>query len=340
MFVRILRRFWRGWAVAALFGRTTRRGRALFPVITGAAIAWPLLLIGIVIPKPLVQMVALIPVPDWVPSMDVRFVWMGLALLIPLAVGATVTWIVGPQPGQGYLARVLRGFPLTVGLAAAFACIFLSVPLLRLVSLFRRESSAEIPLIMNGPAYADVAIKVAEVLRRQGFVVRTGRPGWWVTTPIRLLGRMGGRALGSHLPERLEHFETGDLTITLYPSGIVLRGKRERLSWAHGLIAEAVVYTEGLQTSDARAQALEERLRPLWKHHHDGPSAGEASPNLCDELEPLAEELRNLQVDWDDWQILYRQILQLDRVLQGRRQLLDVGVESPAPPGVRARPHP
>jgi hypothetical protein len=326
--VRILRRFWRGWAVAALFGRTTRRGRALFPIITGAAIAWPLLLIGIAIPKPLVQMVALIPVPEWVPSMDVRIVWMGLALLIPLAVGATVTWIVGPQPGPGYVARVLRGFPLTIGLAVAFACIFLSVPAMTIVSLLRRQRSADIPLIMDGPAYADVAIKVADVLRRHGFVVRTGRPGWWVTMPIRLLGRMGGQALGSHLPDRLEHFQTGDLTITLYPSGVVLRGKRDRLSWAHGLIAEAVVYTEGLQTSDARAQALEERLRPLWKHHHDGLAGGGPSPELSSEIQPIAEELRNLQVDWDDWQILYRQILQLDRVLQGRRQLLDAGMEA------------
>ncbi len=324
MLVRILRRFWRGWAVAALFGRTTSRARVLFPVIVGAAIAWPILLIGILLPKPAVQMIALIPLPDWVPSKDVRFVWLGLAVLIPLAVGATVTWIVGPQAGRSHLGRVLRGFPLTVGLAAAFAIIFVSVPVMRIVSLFRRESSADVPLIMNATAYADVAAKVAEVLRRHGFTVRTGRPGWWVTTPIRLLARMGGTALGSHLPDRLEHFETGDLGITLYPSGVVLRGKPGRLSWAHGLIAEAVVYTDGLQTSDARAQALEERLRPLWKQHHDGLPDGTGAPDLASELEPIATELKNLQVDWEDWQILYRQILQLDRVLQGQRQLLDV----------------
>jgi hypothetical protein len=323
--VRILRRFWRGWAVAALFGRSTGRERALFPVITGAAIAWPLLLIGIVAPKQVVQLIALIPLPDWVPSMDVRFVWMGLALLIPLAVGVTVTVIVGPQPGRSYVVRVLRGFPLTIGLAAAFAIIFLSVPVMRIVSLLRRECSADIPLIMNGPAYADVAAKIADVLRRHGFTMRETRPGWWVTTPIRLLGRMGGRALGAHLPDRLKHFETGDLTITLYPSGVVLRGKLDRLSWAHGLIAEAVVYTDGLQTSDARAQALEERLRPLWKQHHDGLGDSDACAELSSEIEPIADELRNLRVDWDDWQILYRQILQLDRVLQGRRQLLDAG---------------
>jgi hypothetical protein len=321
--VRILRRFWRGWAVAALFGRTTRRGRALFPVITGAAIAWPILLIGIVVPKPAVQMIALVPLPDWIPSMDVRFVWLGLALLIPLAVGSTVTWIVGPQPGRSFVLRVLRGFPLTIGLATAFAIIFLSVPVMRIVSMLRRESSADVPLIMDAAAYQDVATMVVGVLRRHGFTVQASRPAWWVTTPIRLLARMGGPALGSHLPGRLEHFETGDLTITLYPSGVVLRGKRERLSWAHGLIAEAVVYTDGLQTSDARAQALEERLRPLWKQHNERLPDGLGVAELSTEIEPIATELKNLQVDWDDWQILYRQILQLDRVLHGRRQLLD-----------------
>jgi hypothetical protein len=313
--------------VTALFGRTTRRERALFPVMTGAAIAWPLLLIGVLVPKPAVQMVALVPLPDWVPSADIRFIWLGLALLIPAVVGATVAWVVGPQPGRSFMARVLRGFPLTVGLAGAFAIIFVSVPLMRIVSLLRRERSADIPLITDGSGYADAAAKIADLLRRHGFPLRAARPSWWLRTPIRLLGRMGGRALGDNLPERLQHFETGDLRVTFFPSGVMLRGTSDRLGWAHGLIAEAVVYTEGLQTSDSRAQLLEQRLRPLWKRHHDRQRAGVLRVEPSSEIEPFARELRDLQVDWDDWQILYRQLLQLDRALAGHRQLLDAETE-------------
>lgn len=147
-----------------------------------------------------------------------------------------------------------------------------------------------------------------------------------MAAPIRLLSPLGGSDVRSHVPKRLEHFVTADLAISLYPTGLVLSGRPDRLTWAHGLIAESVVRTAGLQTTDPKAQALEQRLRALWKRveadqtarDHDrpnGPTAGD--------LDQITRELRTLQVQWEDWQALYREILQLDRALLGQRQLLD-----------------
>jgi hypothetical protein len=323
----ILKRFWRGWAVDALFGQTTAREQILFSVLIVAAVGWPLLLIGILAPKVAVQMVAMVPLPASVSVWTVRLVWIGLALLIPLGVGLAVA---RRRPGlAGHRARQLasmwRGFPITVGLSAAFAVIFVSVPAMRLVALLRRRKTADIPLIMNASAYHEVATTLCEVLNRQGFSLRSAEPAWWISAPMRLLTWLGGDALRSHVPARVAHFVTGDLSMSLYPSGLVLRGRAKRLTWAHGLIAESVVHTDGLQTTDPAAQALERRLRPLWKAYDRAPAERAGHQGLAGELDRIARELRTLQVDWDDWQVLYRQILQLGRAIAGQPQLLDGG---------------
>ena len=323
----ILKRFWRGWAVSALFGETTTREGLFLSLIVAVAVAWPLLLVGILMPKLAVQMVAIVPLPEWIPSWTVRLVWIGLALVIPIGVGIAVMLKAPPEtrggsPGVRVL-RVLRGFPITVGLAAAFVIMFVSVPVRRVVALVRRQKIADIPLIMNASAYHQVAAKICEVLNRQGFSLHAAKPGLWVSAPIRLLIWFGGDALRSHVPTRLEHYVGPDLALSLYPSGLVLRGRPARLIWAHGLVAEAVVHTEGLQTTDPKAQALEQRLRPLWRSYDVGPPPGERDAELKGELEQVTQELKILQVDWDDWQVLYRQILQLGRAAHGERQLLD-----------------
>lgn len=331
----ILKRFWRGWAVGALFGQTTTGEGLLLSLIVVAAVAWPILLLAIVAPKPAVQMIALVPLPDGVPSWIIRLVWVGLALLIPLGVGVAVSVKTPPALRQGPpFLRVLRGFPLTVGLAGAFAIIFVSVPVMRVAALVRRQKSADIPLIMSASAYHDVATKICEVLNRQGLSLRAAAPGWWVSAPMRLLTWLGGEALRSHVPTRLEHFVARDLSLSLYPSGLVLRGKAALLTWAHGLVAEAVVHTEGLQTTDPKAQALEQRLRPLWRSYDLEPTQRTKSAEVAWELDQITRELRTLQVDWDDWQVLYRQILQLGRAAHGERQLLDAEPPPAAPPDV------
>src|SRR5690348_2844430 len=79
-----------GWAVVALFGRTTSKQQTVLSVIVGAAAIWPLLLLGIVVPKFVTFVVGFIPLWNKVPSAWVRPVWIILAALVPLAVGMAV----------------------------------------------------------------------------------------------------------------------------------------------------------------------------------------------------------------------------------------------------------
>jgi hypothetical protein len=319
-----------GWAVRALFGQTTAREQTFLSVVVAAAVAWPILLVGIAAPKIAALLLAFVPIPRAVPSWAVRIVWVALALVIPFAVGISVAAKAPRSDSQdarreSRVWTVLRGFPITVGLAAAFVVMFVSVPVMRLAAIVRRRKSADVPLITNESAYHQVAATLCEVLNRHGFCLRPASPGWWVAAPIRILTWLGGDAFRSYVPSQLEHFVSRDLELSLYPSGLLLRGTANGVTWAHGLIAESVAHTEGLQTVDPKAQALEKRLRHVWKTYDTAPAQIVGSDeNLVRTLEQISGELGRLEVDFDDWQVLYRQILQVGRAIHGQRQLMDL----------------
>jgi len=319
-----------GWAVRALFGQTTAREQTFLSVVVAAAVAWPILLVGIAAPKLAALVLAFVPIPHAVPAWSVRLVWIGLALVIPFAVGiAVASKAPRSEPRdsrkESRVLTVLRGFPITVGLAAAFIVMFVSVPVMRLAAVVRRRMSADVPLVTNDSAYHQVANTLCEVLNRHGFSLRPAVPGWWVGAPIRILTWLGGDAFRSYVPSQLEHFVSPDLELSLYPSGLLLRGTAQSVTWAHGLVAESVVHTEGLQTLDPKAQALERRIRRVWKTYDAAPARIVGSDeNLVQTLQQISGELGRLEVDFDDWQVLYRQILQVGRAIHGQRQLMDL----------------
>ena len=313
-----------GWAVRALFGRTTPKEQIFLSGLVGAAVAWPVLLLGAVFPKTGALFLAFVPLPHWLPSWIVRVVWLALAGLVPFSVGLAIA-TKAPSKGQreSFVKRLLRGFPITVGLAAAFLIMFVSVPVMRFWALVKKQVSADVPIVTDTDGYHAVAQLALAVLNRHGFGLRQAVPGWWVRAPIRLLSWFGGEAFRAFVPQKLEHFRSPQLEISFYPSGAVLRGEAQRTTWAHGLLAEAVVHSPGLQTFAAEAQDLERQIRRIWKVFDEEPVAHAHSRRLLGRTRELAEELAKIDVSFEDWQVLYRQILQLERAIDGERQLLD-----------------
>jgi hypothetical protein len=311
-----------GWAVRALFGQTSAREQTVLSGVVAMAVAWPLLLLGLIMPKVAALVLAFIPLPRWIPSYVLRIVWLVLVLAIPILVGLTVASRSPPgSPREPFGKRVLRGFPITVGLASAFILVFVSVPVMRLWAAVRRRESANIPLITDASAYHEVAMALRDVLRRHGLQIERAQPGWWVRAPLRMLLWFGGDAFRSYVPRDLEHFTSPDLAMSLYPSGVLLGGSGRRVGVAHALIVEAIIETNGLETIDPEAQHLERQVHGIWKACVLAGSARTEAPSQSD-IVRIARELAGLDLDFDQWRALYRQLLQVDRALRGEEQLL------------------
>jgi uncharacterized membrane protein YqjE len=320
-----------GWAVHALFGRTTARDQTLLSALVGAAVVWPLLVVGIAAPKIAALALAFVPIPHAVPSWIIRAVWITLALAVPIALGLTLAARSRALTRESTFEKVLRGFPVTLGLALAFLIMFVSVPVMRLISLARREKTADIPLMTDVHAYHQVAAQIVETLGRHGFGLRATDPSWWVKAPTRLLSWFGGSAFSGFVPEKIEHYVGKDIELSFYTSGVLLRGRGVRSTWAHGLIVESTVHGSGLQTFAPAAQEIERRVKRLWKHFDADRAAHEGSAAMLALVQELAHELARLDVDYDEWQVVYRQLMQLERVIRGEPQLLDDATEGQQP---------
>lgn len=323
-----------GWAVHALFGKTASRDETVLSALVAAAAAWPLLVAGIVAPKVAAFVLAFVPLPGSVPSWAVRIVWIVLALAVPVTLGLTLA-ARGPKEMRGdpVWKRVFRGFPITLGLAAAFLVMFVTVPVLRLISLIRREKSADIPLVTDADAYHDTAARVVAALNAHGFELHAAEPGWWTKAPTRILSVMGGRAFAGFVPHHIEYYEGPAISLSFYTSGILLRGKGQRLTWGHGLIIETAAQSAGLQTFAPKAQEAERKLRDIWRALQADGKPQSPDSYLVASVQELARGLSSLDVPYDDWQALYRQLLQLERAVRGQNQLLDdtTGTHTPIP---------
>jgi hypothetical protein len=310
------------WAVVAIFGYTSGTEKIFLSGLLAAAGAWPLLLLGIAFPKIATFILAFVPVPSWVPSWIVRAVWIALAVIVPLAVGAAIAARQATdQPRRSWPARLLRGFPITIGLSAALLITLFTVPVLRLISAIRGRKDVQVPLLTDQHTYRQVTRRVPVVMEEHARPVRRRRPPWWLTAPLRVLSAMDHDAFASRIPADLAYFEGRDLVLALYPSGLLIRGRPETLAPAQGLIIEGVSDLPVWQTSDPRAQEIERRIASLWQSVEGGEGPERIGLSTV-RLRELARSIEALPVDYEDWQIVYRKALQLGRTLDAQPQLL------------------
>jgi hypothetical protein len=312
-----------GWAVVALFGQTSPKEHTLLSGLVASAAAWPILVLGVVFPRIATFVVAFIPLSDRVPTSVLRSVWLALALLVPIVVGTVVAGKAPPgTPRESFIKRTPRGFPITLGISAAFMLMFLTVPVLRVLSAARGRKDDHVPCITKGDAYQHIAQVIDSLLERNEIKARRTDPSWWLSAPSNVLRKLGGKAMRGFMPDHLAYWSGPELEIAFYPSDILIRGKSRQMAWTHGLLAEALAHEPCRQTFDPNAQDLERQIRQVWSVYDENPAAHVGAAALLSRVRDIAQELSKIKIDYDEWQVLYRHILQLSRALHGQPQIL------------------
>jgi ABC-type multidrug transport system fused ATPase/permease subunit len=75
-------------------------------------------------------------------------------------------------------------------------------------------------------------------------------------------------------------------------------------------------------TMDVRAQDLERQIKRVWRIFGERPGDHRAASALISRRDAIARELSKSDIPFDEWQIVYRELLQLDRALRGDGQLI------------------
>jgi putative superfamily III holin-X len=313
-----------GWSVIALFGQTTAKEQTTLSALVAAAAAWPLLLIGVAFPKVALLVIAFVPVAKSVPPFWLRIVWVALAVLVPLVVGIVVAARGSdehlPEP---WWKRLARGFPITLALATSFLLMMVVAPVLKLASVMRGRLIVRLPALMDKGATAEAAQALVASLEGHGMRLVKAKPPWHMTAPSRILLTIGGKAFASMASPDVEFYKSPEFSLAVLPNETILNGKPELVGRAHAFSTEVYAPRRVIQTFSPDARELEANIQRLWSIYREQPHAHRESHILRTRLAEVAAELTTLNVPWDEYQTIYRLLLQLDRALSGKPPLLD-----------------
>ena len=294
------------WATILMFGRIPESRRTLLSFMTLGSLAWLVALGGILIPTIGAFLLAAVPKLPFVEDWWLRLVMLGLAALLPLAIGFASVNFIAPesQPkGRERTSQTIRGYLYTP--VYAFTIVFLAAWGLsrKLRSLQTGWESAHIPTIIKPGRYEAVVDDLVAGLREADLPVEQKTASGLFEVPLRLLAWAGGDTVAKRIPDRLVELTRGDLGILVYPSDIALLGPKDLVTPARAAVARRLGTADTYLTAALEAEQIEDRLAELARK----------STVTAADFVPIDESLNAIEAPYDEWETLLRLRLQVER---------------------------
>jgi hypothetical protein len=304
-----------GWASSLLFGRVPRSRQMFVVAIMAGSAVWLVLVIGVALPAIGAFLLAAAPIPPAVDSGWVSLAMLIGALTLPILIGV-LAWMVPEASlrpkGTAAIRQVARGYPLALVLSVVMVFLPLVALVRRLRSLGRRWSDVHVPVVAKLGGYDRTVHDLAAALAGAGLHVEPRRAPSVLAIPGELVARVGGGGVRALLPDHLIELRGPRLEVGIYPSDITISGPKPERILARAAILSRLATTSAHLTTSAEAQAVEDRLERLARHSAGEPGAIGA---IEQELGSIDDVLAHLDVAADEWDVLYRIRLQVERDL-------------------------
>jgi len=305
-----------GWASSLLFGRVPRTHQVFLVLMMALSFLWVVAVLALLVPTVASTLLATTPHPPFVDNQ-----WFGVAVLLsvvglPLAVGAAGYLV--PADGERadgiVVAReILRGYllaPVISGLLLFLA----GVGIARKIRSRRHGwSDAHVAIVVKPGRYDELVVDVQKALSSADLRVTAGDAPWVLTMPAHILSHVAGRNVRNLQPERLIVLTGSNLNVGVYPSDIAISGSTRRRTRARAAIVSRLVTASAHQTTSKEAQEVEDRLGKVASA--GGREAAASSDRARKEFEAIDKTLLDLEIPTDEWDILYRIRLQVERDL-------------------------
>jgi hypothetical protein len=316
-----------GWATLLLFGRVPQEKQMLLVGVTVGSVLWVVTLLGIAFPDIGAFLIALVPAPDFISDDLLRLVMVVLAVIIPLGVGAGGLMLMDPEDRPagigGKAVQVLRGYPYAAVLSLVIVFLIVVAPIFKVRSIIKRWHDAHIPLIIAPGRYDAVAEQLEGALDEAGLQL-TRRPApKALELPSKILAAVGGKSVRRLVPDRMLMLRSDALEVMVHPSDIAIAGSEEAVARARAAVADRLATADAYLTSTKESQEIEDAIRKL-REPHDAELASRV-------LEGVDRRLARLTVPYEEWEVLYRQRLQVERdLLRDSVASMDGEPEKPA----------
>ena len=317
-----------GWASSLLFGRVPRSHQIFVSLLMGGSLLWVVLIVATLVPGVASFLLDATPHPAFIGIALVRFVILFGLLFLPVGVGLAGYLVPSKEERPTGLAAVLellKGYP--VALLMAGILIFLgAIGVIRKIDSARRGwSDVHVPIVAKPGGYDAMVADLQVALANAGLPVTPNDAPWVLSVPGRLLAKAAGGNVRSLVPDRLVELKAPGVEISVYPYDISISGERLPRTRARAAILGEFASTSSHLTTSAEAQSVEDRLERL--------ATGPARPVRVlpaatqKELDAVDRSLLELDISTDEWDILYRLRLQVER---------DALVDALAPRAARA----
>ena len=287
------------WATTLLFGRVPQNRQLYLSGMALTALLWPIVLAGIAFPSFATFLLGFVTVPDFLKPW-VRLAMLVLAIALPLVNGALSARLpdeASRPKGRALAATILRGFPNSLALFLVLAWMMVVAPLGQIRAVIKRWDSVHVPIAVKPTGYDTVVKDLAAALDRAGIQVRRRRAHWAYELPGKVLAVLGGDTVRALVPTQLAELAGDSFRMTLHPMDLSLLGRKKTLSHARAAIVRELTFTEAYQTWSKDAQAVEDRLMRAARGDED--------------LDAIGTELNERDFDYEEWEILYRLLLQV-----------------------------
>jgi hypothetical protein len=304
-----------GWATTLLFGRVPQEKQLLLAGVALGSVLWVVTLLGIAFPDIGAFLIALVPAPDFIREEWIRLAMLGLAIVLPLAVGAGGLMLMDaedrPQGIGGKVVQVLRGYPYAAVLSLVIVFLVVVAPIYKVRSIIKRWKDAHVPLIIAPGSYDTVAAQLEESLDQAGLALARRPAPKVLEMPSKILAVVGGASVRRLVPDRMLMLHSDELEVMVHPSDIAVTGSEEAVARARAAIADRLATAEAYLTSSKESQEVEDIIRKLREPHE---------PELATRmLEVLDRRMARLTIPYEEWEVLYRQRLQVERDLLRER---------------------
>jgi hypothetical protein len=305
-----------GWATLMLFGRVPQSKQLLLAGVSAGALVWIVVLVGVAIPDIGTFLIGFIPSPDFIREDWIRLAMLILAVVLPLAIGAGGLMLMDPDDRPegigGKVLQVLRGYPYAAVLAIVILFLLVVAPIFKLRTIVKHWEDAHVPIIVKPDGYEQVAAELEQAVDSAGLNLQRERAPRVLEAPSRLLAMVGGESVRRLVPDRLVMLKAPSLEVTIHPSDVAVVGSKEAVARARAAVADRLTKTEAYLTVAEEAQEIEDELRGL--RGIDVTDAA-AHAEAFERLKSIDARLARLVVPYEEWEVLYRQRLQVERDL-------------------------
>jgi hypothetical protein len=323
-----------GWASTLLFGRVPAKRQYLLLGITFGSVIWIVLLAGVLLPDVGTFLLVFVPDQDIVPEDVIRLIMFIGALIVPAVIGALTLMLATPvdRSAKRIAGSVARGYPLTVLLSVLLIFLAGLAIVRKAQSLAKGWTDAHVPIVIEPGKYDEVASDLDRALEAAGLEVQPTTAPAAMSKPAKWLAAVAGGSAGVLVPEKMIKLDGKDLDILIYPMDLLISGKPRLVARARAAMASRLTTSAAHLTVSAEAQAIEDRLARLARPETATPDRpARFDDTATTEFTAIDEQLATLEIPYEEWEVLYRQRLQVERDLRAGAMAGDavLGADTP-----------